>query len=777
MSLGLGLGLMGSQRGNTFTFTPDPNTYYSQYDDFTLNTLPATYTYTRNDAVQTYVDDAGILQTAAVNEVPFSHDPVTLDPMGILFEEDRTNLQLHSSDLTQWSPANTTATRNQVGLNGVANTASVMETTGTSNATFNMKRADFNAVSGTTYSVYRIVKKGTWDKVLLFSQGGTNFYANFNLTDGTIGSKHASVEAIIKPYLNDTWWIEIRYTATGNTTNSWGNGLMLVDETDTTGIFSSHSPYTLDSEGTPTTTRKNVIDYHAQTEPNKFGSSPIVTGASTASRVQAELQDTAINTRGYFNDSAGAVLGRFKPFSNDLTTQAELLHLATDYSETDLYKVYTLTDGRIHADSRYNDGTTKDNLPNISSLGQGSVAGKEFFAGFSWDSSEQNYYTGGSIDTEAVNNTKSGAMTKLLIGNKAGRSFNGYIQEVVYFDSKPTHYQFLRHGFKSRDRAYVEEGQSNKEGFYNETPSGNKNAGEISMANEMDTWFGTDKNNYPVNCARNGSPLLGDTIGDPNGFYWWDIVNDAKGILQLNAEAVKNAIIGAGATLLGQGWGQGEASSADSVSDHFAGLTAKFTADREIIGPNLPILMQPLGAETTPNPTDSVRVAKRLYVDSDSKAFFTAAPHQLPLADSVHHTSAGYQTLGIWNIRALAARNGITVTEPYRSPVIDGVSLSGDTFTIPVTLFEGSTIAPTTGIEGFYAEDSGGALTLTVTSNGTDTITAVSSTTPSGTVTFWHGYNAFPSVDQANTVADNEGMALQTAKYTGTTGALSVATS
>jgi len=43
-------------------------------------------------SVATYYDADGILQTAAIDEPRLDHDPVTLEPLGLLIEEERTNL-------------------------------------------------------------------------------------------------------------------------------------------------------------------------------------------------------------------------------------------------------------------------------------------------------------------------------------------------------------------------------------------------------------------------------------------------------------------------------------------------------------------------------------------------------------------------------------------------------------------------------------------------------------------------------------------------------------
>ncbi|WP_016854798.1 phage head spike fiber domain-containing protein [Halomonas smyrnensis] len=54
----------------------------------------------------TYFDVAGVLQTAAVDEPRFDHDPVTGEALGMLVEESRTNLVPYSYDLREWESTN-----------------------------------------------------------------------------------------------------------------------------------------------------------------------------------------------------------------------------------------------------------------------------------------------------------------------------------------------------------------------------------------------------------------------------------------------------------------------------------------------------------------------------------------------------------------------------------------------------------------------------------------------------------------------------------------------
>ena len=68
-------------------------------------------TFTRASTA-TYVGRDGLIKTAGEDEARFDHDPDTLESLGLLLEESRTNLITYSQDFTNivWQSANNRAT-------------------------------------------------------------------------------------------------------------------------------------------------------------------------------------------------------------------------------------------------------------------------------------------------------------------------------------------------------------------------------------------------------------------------------------------------------------------------------------------------------------------------------------------------------------------------------------------------------------------------------------------------------------------------------------------
>ena len=62
----------------------------------------------------TYFDSAGVMQTASSAVARFDHNPSTLESLGLLVEEARTNICLQSEDLsTTWANSNSIDTQEQ----------------------------------------------------------------------------------------------------------------------------------------------------------------------------------------------------------------------------------------------------------------------------------------------------------------------------------------------------------------------------------------------------------------------------------------------------------------------------------------------------------------------------------------------------------------------------------------------------------------------------------------------------------------------------------------
>jgi hypothetical protein len=117
----------------------------------------------------------GLLKTAG-NGVPvFDHDPITRACLGLRSEEQRINRLLHNRDLTQaaWVATNITPAKDQIGADGVSNSASSITSTA-GNGTILQTITSASAARATSAYVKRITGSGA---VEMTQNGGTTWTA------------------------------------------------------------------------------------------------------------------------------------------------------------------------------------------------------------------------------------------------------------------------------------------------------------------------------------------------------------------------------------------------------------------------------------------------------------------------------------------------------------------------------------------------------------------------------------------------------------------------
>ena len=211
-----------------------------------------TPTFTRASTA-TFVGSNGLIQSAAINDARFDHDPSTLVSKGLLIEESRTNLCLQSNafSTSPWGNINTVCaiTQNETGVDGVVNSA----WTFTDDSVINSEGRYITATltSGVAYSYSIFVKKttgtpttypaiwlarsGTFGGCVINTTAGTATPITVFAGAGTIISTTASVAdfgifwrvtSFVTPTATGSW--EISISPSGN-----GNGTGVMDGTTT----------------------------------------------------------------------------------------------------------------------------------------------------------------------------------------------------------------------------------------------------------------------------------------------------------------------------------------------------------------------------------------------------------------------------------------------------------------------------------------------------------------------------------------------------------------
>ena len=234
-------------------------------------------TFTRASS-GTYVDSAGVLQTAATDVPRFDHNPLTGESLGLLVEEQRTNLCLYSqaiSTLVPWG-ANSIETC-------VASTL-VDPAGGTSASKINLDASTasrwqqpITVVNGTTYTLSAWVRSTT---------GTTLFRLRFG---GGITSPDLTAT---------TTWQRFTYTLTAGTT---------------AGFFAFNAP----STGAAT----EIHVYGAQLEAGATASSYIPTTTAAATRNADVVSITGTNFSSWYRQDEGTFYSDSSILRSQIKTQ------------------------------------------------------------------------------------------------------------------------------------------------------------------------------------------------------------------------------------------------------------------------------------------------------------------------------------------------------------------------------------------------------------------------------------------------------------------------
>lgn len=250
----------------------------------------------------TRVNSAGLIESVSSNVPRLDYTNSTCP--SILVEPQRTNLALYSEqfDNANWIKGQTTVTVNSTispDGNTTADTIFEAATTNTHNIASNYL---INFVSGTSYTISIYAKNNTSGRGLLqiagyaLGSGASNIYANFNLSNGTLGSVSGGTSTITAA-ANGFYRLTFSFTC-GNTISERINYSLITSSTST--AFQS---YLGDSS-------KGVILWGAQLEAGSYATSYVPTQASSVTRNADLTNKTGISS--LIGQTEGTLYGEFR---------------------------------------------------------------------------------------------------------------------------------------------------------------------------------------------------------------------------------------------------------------------------------------------------------------------------------------------------------------------------------------------------------------------------------------------------------------------------------
>jgi hypothetical protein len=266
------------------------------------------YTPTTTAPVTNYIP---VMQTAAANVARFDHSPLTGESLGLLIEEQRTNLLLRSAEFEDaaWTKVRSTITANAaIAPDGALAADALIEDTAT--GVHQAYGSSVSYVSGTAYTASVFAKPAAGMRFLQLNFasavfGATNISnsAVFDLQNGavTFGASFTASTAVITPVGNGFYRCSITLTATSTTSST------------TAVLFSLRNAYSLDTAtGYTGDGYSGIYIWGAQLEAGAFPTSYIPTVASQVTRQADAASMTGANFSSWYRQDEGTLFADFR---------------------------------------------------------------------------------------------------------------------------------------------------------------------------------------------------------------------------------------------------------------------------------------------------------------------------------------------------------------------------------------------------------------------------------------------------------------------------------
>jgi hypothetical protein len=245
----------------------------------------------------TYVDSTGTIKTATTNEARFDHGPTTGESLGLLVEEQRTNLFLNTEVLASWGAGtrSTVSSNTSTAPDGTTTADTLVEDNTASNTHEILNTAGVAFVSGTTYTFTVFAKAKERSQINLFLPGaafgsGTAQEIRFDLQAATTAVVTGSPTAVITTLANGWYRCSVTAAATTTTTGYPRFRLSVGGTTSYTG------------DGT-----SGIYLWGAQLEAGAFPTSYIPTTTATVTRSADVASITGANFSSWYNALTGTL--------------------------------------------------------------------------------------------------------------------------------------------------------------------------------------------------------------------------------------------------------------------------------------------------------------------------------------------------------------------------------------------------------------------------------------------------------------------------------------
>jgi hypothetical protein len=201
------------------------------------------YTATTTQPITNYIP---VLETAASGVARFDHNPTTFESLGLLIEEQRTNLLLYSEEFDNgaWGKNNVTVSANAILAPSNATTADkIIENTVNGNHRLEIPGSPLPVLANSVITLSIFAKAAERNFIRVSDDSGSSAWsAFFNIANGTIGDLGSASTATITPVGNGWYRCALTYTTTttfvrGRFGLASGNGTSSYTGDGTSGAF------------------------------------------------------------------------------------------------------------------------------------------------------------------------------------------------------------------------------------------------------------------------------------------------------------------------------------------------------------------------------------------------------------------------------------------------------------------------------------------------------------------------------------------------------------
>jgi hypothetical protein len=377
------------------------------------------YTATTTQPITNYIP---VLQTAAANVARFDHNPTTGESLGLLIEEQRTNLLTYSEqfDNAAWTKTRSSITANTiVAPDGTLTGDKMVEDTTASNTHQVFQPVSFTA--STTYTASVFVKAAERTQIG-FRSGNAAFTTPpnilFDLASLTVTVLAGSVSGTINSVGNG--WYRCSATVTANSTASdnciWNLGA------------GGTNIYTGDGYS-------GIYIWGAQLEAGAFPTSYIATTSASVTRTIDAASMTGTNFSGWYRQDQGTLMA----------------NASGAVSTTYQVRVLSVNDGT--ANNRADISLNATSGVSLFTVTTGGVSQAQLIGAAVTSSTTFNYagaYSAndfaGSLNGATVQTDTSGTVppvTQMSLGGWPGVSgnLNGHIKRIAYYPQRLTNAQ------------------------------------------------------------------------------------------------------------------------------------------------------------------------------------------------------------------------------------------------------------------------------------------------------------------------------------------------